>query len=280
MKFTNKIIPFVLTSAVIAPSCDTHDSFDEIASVGHKAPQVYFEIPSPSVVAGDSVVFRTQYYPTEKALESLELWYGVSEKISYTVTCPLVSSFKYNVSANDNNEVRQAIRVATYEHLESNWDNTLSSYVLTDSFPTSRTLRTFEWKEVKEFDEHLFTTLFTDTFATYFRTDLYSRMQMSDLRRALVLTESMTDEDFRAYTSKYEIDPNSMDTIWMFNNQEDSIKVKEVYDAISFEQLIYNSTDQMYSIEYARSYELSTLFKVVDEHQIAGVSDLKVVELR
>ncbi|MEG1587113.1 MAG: hypothetical protein RR346_09570 [Bacteroidales bacterium] len=259
-------------------SCNENDLFRDITIIGHQGPQVYWELPSLSAGAGDSVLFRAQYYGFDKKIKELQVWYDTREKIEMQASCPLVTTFSYNLAINMSDLVRQDMLIATYPHQDQNWNPDLSAFVLNEKFPTSRTLRTIEWKEVKDFDQKKFDQLFPDTFMTSFRSNLYLRLKVPDLRKILVSTEKMTAEEFRGYT-EYEIDENSNDTIWkLLPGIEPFMKTK--YDEVTFPELIYNSTNQVYAIEYSKSYDLSAKFKAVDENGISGISEFKVVELR
>lgn len=259
-------------------SCDEYDLFDEIATIGKQAPHVIWELPSSSAVAGDSVSFRTQYYVTERPVKSLEVWYEVLENVNMSVSCPLVSTFTYNVAINEKNLVRQSMKMASYEHTQDLWNDELNAYLLNNRFPTSRTLRSFEWKSVTEFDMDKFNQLFPDTFIVSFRNNLYDRLQVADFRKVLVSTEKMTPAEFQSYID-YTIDLNSQDTIWNIKPEAVSV-IKSKYEEIPFSELIYSNTDQVYKLEYEKIYQLDALFKVIDQDDIVGFSENRTIDLR
>lgn len=259
-------------------ACEQYDFIDDITRVSYQAPHVYWELPSSSAKAGDSVLFKAQYYTTGPGIKSLEVWYNITENIKMEVSCPLVSSFTYKVSVNSSELSRQLMKIAEYTHQQSNWVPDLRTYVLNAKFPTSRTLRMVEWKLPEQFDQEKFDQLFPDTFITSFRTNLYEKMNVSDLRKMMVTTEKMTTEEFRNLTD-YTINPNSKDTIWTLKPDAVAL-VHSKYEEITFPQLIYNSTNQNYLLEYEKAYLLSARFRCVDEQDVEGITEFLSVDLR
>ena len=51
-------------------------------------------------------------------------------------------------------------------------------------------------------------------------------------------------------------------------------------NAIEFKDIIFDSSAQLYKIEYRKSYSLDARIKAVDNKQVVGVSDKKTIELR
>lgn len=271
-------IGLAVVAVFTTTSCSEYDFFDEISRVSNQAPHVYLELASSSVKAGDSIAFKAQYYTTGPKIGGLEIWYSITENIKMEVSCPLVSSFTYKVTISGSSLSRQLMKISDYTHQEANWNKELKAYVLTDKFPSSRTLRLTEWKLPEVFDQEKFDQLFPDTFITSFRKDLYDKMQVVDFRKMMVTTEKITPEDFRALTD-YTIDDNSQDTIWTL--KPEAIPVIEAkYAEISFPELIYNSTNQNYQVEYEKGYQLSSRFRAIDEFGVEGITEFYNIELR
>ncbi|MEG2574225.1 MAG: hypothetical protein RSA44_06140 [Bacteroides sp.] len=272
-----KIALGVLTVCSLA-SCSVHDQFDELAAIGRVAPNVFWEFPSSEAKAGDSVAFTAQYYMKDAPVDRIEVWYSTTEKITMKVTCPLVTTFTYSVGTDTTILSRQMMKSIAYAHQEKNWDKDRSAYVLTDKFPTSRTLRLTEWKEVQKFDQEKFDMLFPKMFIENFRTNLYPKLKAADLRKMMVQTKQMDSKEFRACTD-YTIDANSLDTIWTIKPEKVGL-MKENFDKIKFEDLIYDSPKQTYQVEYSKSYELAVRFEVFSKEGIVGITDDKIVTLK
>lgn len=269
---------FAFLSLLMVTSCSEYDFIDDISHVGYQAPHVYWELPSSSAKAGDSVSFKAQYYTNGPDINSLEVWYNITENIKMEVSCPLVSTFTYKVTISESSISRQLMKISEYAHHTDLWNKELKAYVLDDKFPTSRTLRLVEWKLPEEFEQEKFDKLFPDTFITSFRTNLYSKMEVADLRKMMVATEKITSEEFRELTD-YTIDQNSLDTIWSLKPEAIPV-IEEKYAEITFPELIYNSTDQNYMLEYEKGYQLSARFRAVDALGVEGITEFLNVDLR
>lgn len=267
-----------LLAMVSITSCEIHDPFDEVAAIGHAAPYVFWEFPSSSAAAGDSVGFVAQYYAKNNKVKNLEVWYGITEDINMQASCPLVTSFSYVVPIDQSTLIRQVMKMAAYPHLEAAWDASRSAYFLTDKFPTSRTLRTIEWKEVETFEQDKFDRLFPDTFITSFRKNLYPQMKVPDMRKMYVSTGKMTSQEFRDCTD-YTIDDNSNDTIWSLKPGKEEL-MQQKYNEMTFDELIYDAGTQKFKVEYSKTYKLNARFKAIDEYGTEGVTQDETITLR
>ncbi len=142
---------FALCSLV---ACEKHDVFDDkLVYIGEFAPQLFWNVPSTVVTAGDSVAFTAQYYTTGASpLSHLQVWYNVREKEEKSVTIPWLSSTtSLNISSSAMIERRIAQAIEEYRHNED-WKvemdtNSLGDttyfkpvYKFSASFPTSNTL--------------------------------------------------------------------------------------------------------------------------------------------
>lgn len=271
------LLVFAMTS--LFASCEINDSIDNVVRVGQVAPHVFWELPSNSVAAGAPVAFYAQYYPVgDKQIDRLEVWYDINENISKVVSCPLVTSFKYSVSSSTSTLSREFQKIATYKHETNNWSTLKKAYILDTIFPTSATLRTVEWKEVKTFEDAKFNAYFPTGFATQFKDSMYKLLKVADFRKIMVSLSLMTDVEFRACTDSTKNDNSGG---WDYFIKEDKKPVlKTKYDGIEFKNLIYDQSAQLYKVEYAKYYKLNARFKAFDKNQIAGVSDKKEIELR
>jgi len=269
----------ILSVVFLLVGCEINDPIDNVVRVGQVAPHVYWELPSNSVTAGAPVSFYAQYYTVGDAkVDRLEVWYDVNENISKVVTCPLVTTFKYSVSSSSTVLSREFQKIAGYDHLESNWSALKKAYILDTVFPTSSTLRTVEWKEVKTFDETKFNAYFPAGFATQFKDSMYKMLKVADFRKIMVSLSLMTDVEFKACTdSTFNANSGAYD----YSIKSDKVPVlKTKYDGIEFKNLIYDQSAQIYKVEYTKSYKLNARFKAFDKNQVAGISDKKEIELR
>ena len=143
----NKIVSlFLLSFGLAFSSCEINDQVDNIVRVGYQAPHIYWELPSTSVAAGDPVAFLAQYYVVDKDVnvDHLEVWYNVNEKVQTSVTCPLLSTFKFAMTSEKVNLSREFQKIESFNHQTNLWDATRKAFVLDSAFVTSKTLRTVE----------------------------------------------------------------------------------------------------------------------------------------
>lgn len=274
---TKLLLIIMLTSLLV--SCEINDSIDNVVRVGQVAPHVFWELPSNSVAAGSSVAFYAQYYPVgENQIDRLEVWYDINENITKVVSCPLVTSFKYSVSSNTTTLAREFQKISMYKHDASNWSTLKKAYILDTVFPTSATLRTVEWKEVKTFEDAKFNAYFPAGFATQFKDSMYKLLKVADFRKIMVSLSLMTDVEFKACTDSTKNENSGGYDYFIKEDKKPVLKTK--YDGIEFKNLIYDQSAQIYKVEYAKYYKLNARFKAFDKNQIAGVSDKKEIELR
>jgi len=274
----SKGLSFMLMASLLV-GCEINDPIDNVVRVGQVAPHVYWELPSSSVAAGSSVPFYAQYYTVGDAkIDRLEVWYDVNENIQTLVSCPLVSSFKYSISSSRSKLSREFQKIAVYEHFENNWDSLKKAYILDTVFPTSKTLRTVEWKEVKTFEDAKFNAYFPAGFATNFKDSMYNLLNVSDFRKIMLSLNVMTDVEFITYTDSTK---NENTGGWDYFIKDAKVpELKTKYDAILFKDLIYDPSSQLYQVEYTRLYKLNARFKAFDKNQVVGVSDKKEIDLR
>lgn len=269
----------IIMMASLLISCEINDSLDNVVRVGQVAPHVFWELPSNSVTAGNNVAFYAQYYTIGDAtVDRLEVWYDVNENIQTVVSCPLVTTFKYSISTNNTTQIREFQQIATYQHDEKYWSILKKAYILDTIFPTSRTLRTVEWKEVKTFEDAKFNAYFPSNFATQFKDSLYKLLKVSDFRKIMVTLNLTTDVEFKTYTdSTFN---NNSGTYDYFIKEDKKADLKTKYQGIQFKDLIYDQSAQIYKVEYSRQYKLTARFKAYDNNNIVGIADKKEIDLR
>lgn len=270
---------FIFSIASLLVSCEINDPVDNVVRVGQVAPHVYWELPTSSVTAGTSVPFYAQYYTIGDAkVDHLEVWYDVNENIQRLVSCPLVTTFKYSISSSNTTLSREFQKIESFTHYEKYWLGAKRAYILDTAFQTSKTLRTVEWKEVKEFDETKFNAYFSTTYAQQFKDSMYKLLKVADFRKILVSLNKMTDAEFITYTDSVKNDNTGGYDKFIIESKKPELKAK--YDAILFKELIYDSSAQIYKVEYTKNYKLSARFKAIDNNQVVGISDKKEIDLR
>lgn len=280
MKNKNILIIFAFLTFWVS-GCEKHDLINDWARIGQRTSHTYWEIPSSTVNAGNTVAFIAQFYNNEGvAIDHMEVWYDEEEHISMQATCPNVT-FVFTKSVDVSNIAHVFQEKATYEFQEEYWNADKRAYVVNDVFPTSNTLKTVEWKNVEEFDQERFNKLFPDTFATAFQRDLYVELEKkekySDLRMLMLNLDMSNSEEFKSYTDSVFNDNKQEMEYWIKDEYKEVVKAK--YDAIPFEKLIYNISTLTYDLEYTKSYILNAAYKVFDKQGNVGVSEKKELTL-
>ncbi len=273
-----KLLLIILMTSLLV-SCEINDPIDNIVKVGKVAPHVFWELPSSSVNAGDKVPFYAQYYTTSnEEIDRLEVWYDINEVSVRTVSCPLVSSFKYTVSSTKTVLSREFQEIENYKHEPTNWLALKKAYILDTAFQTSKTLRQLDWKEVKTFDEAKFNAYFPTGFAVQFKDSMYNLLKVADFRKIMVSLNLMTSTEFIACTDSVP-NPNTGGQDYFIKEDKKSV-LKTKYEGIQFKDLIYDASTQLYKVEYSKAYKLGARLKVIDKTGIEGVADKKDIELR
>jgi hypothetical protein len=276
--FDIKVLLIIIITSLLV-SCEINDPIDNIVKVGKVAPHVFWELPSSSVNAGDKVPFYAQYYTTSaEEIDRLEVWYDINEVSVRTVSCPLVSSFKYTVSSTKTVLSREFQEIENYKHEPTNWLTLKKAYILDTAFQTSKTLRQLDWKEVKTFDEAKFNAYFPTGFAVQFKDSMYNLLKVADFRKIMVSLNLMTSNEFIACTDSVP-NPNTGGKDYFIKEDKKS-ELKSKYDGIQFKDLIYDASTQLYKVEYSKAYKLGARLKVIDKTGIEGIADKKDIELR
>lgn len=264
-------------------SCERYDMIDNVVRVGQMAPTIYWELPSNSVAAGENVEFHAQYYTREEGVtvNNLELWYQINENIVTSVSCPLVSStLKFTMGTNANEVTRDDQAIAFYAHNPESWDDTKRAYQLDTVFPTSNTLASIGWTAPEAWDQDKFDAYFPATLPQVFKDSLYKKCGYNEFRSILIKLNLMTNERFNGIKDSVE-NPNTGG--WDYFIKKDSMPiVEEMYAGINFKDLIYDTSNGTYNIEYTKGYKLNAYLKAIDTKTppIAGITEKKEIEIR
>ena len=75
MKNKNILIIFAFLTFWVS-GCEKHDLINDWARIGQRTSHTYWEIPSSTVNAGNTVAFTAQFYNNEGvAIDHMEVWY-------------------------------------------------------------------------------------------------------------------------------------------------------------------------------------------------------------
>ena len=163
-----KIYGLLALMALLTASCAIHDPFADNGELGQVLPTVDWEQGSTVVKAGRYATFKGKYYTTaEKAIDHSEVWCLIKRQQTATATSKLTTSLAYTKNYSLTDTVRSSQMVATYPHSKAEWDG--YEYVLTDSFPTSRTLAPVAWVNPETWDQERFDSYYPSTFEQEFK---------------------------------------------------------------------------------------------------------------
>jgi len=270
-------LAIIITLALMTTSCEKNDSLDDDVIVGTMAPHAYWEIGSSTVKAGENVPFFVQYYTTgDVPIDHLEVWYNVVEIESKTVSCPWTQTFTYQYTFGAAGEKRIAQKVAEYPHQEDFWNDSLRAYTFNNTFPTSPTLSSIDWKPTT-FDSTLMIKYFGEGFMQSFKDSVYIRMKAVDFQKmyeGLGLVDNFKttylDSVYNDQTGKYD---------FIFKGDTIPQEIKDIYQGISFQDLILNASNNNYEVKFSRNYELNAQLKVIDRKKVAGLTDKITITL-
>lgn len=166
MKINNIIGSAIVLLAALS-SCATHDPFGDRMEIGQVLPTVNWELNSTLVKAGNYATFKAQYYTSdEHQIKGSAVWALTQRQQSSQATCKLTSSLAYTKIYAFTDTVRAMSQMAAYDHSLAVWDG--YEFTLTDSFPTSTTLKPVTWNNPETWDEKKFKDYYPETFAQEF----------------------------------------------------------------------------------------------------------------
>ncbi len=202
-----KLIGSVALSALVLSSCANHDPFANNLEIGQIVPTAYWELNSSTCKAGGYVHFKGKYYTSsDKQLDRSEVRSVVKRDQSAAATCKLTTSYALTKTVAQQDTVRYD-SVYSYPHSKAEWDG--YEYVLTDSFPTSRTLSPVTWNEPTEWDQDRFDLYYPSTFQEEFTSTIVTALTKdntyyNDLRNVYI-NYDFTAEQIQTLNQKYNL---------------------------------------------------------------------------
>lgn len=277
----NYIYILAASMLVMLAACTENDPINDDVIIGEMAPQLYWDVLSSTVTAGNNVPFTVQYYTTaETPISHLELWYNVVQEESKMVVCPWVETFSYSYTSTVREEKRISQRISEYPTSEDYWSDSLSAYKFNAQFPTSNTLNSISWMTPSSFDSTLMVTYFGAGFMQHFKDSLYGLMQFADFKR--MYTGMALLDDFKPYTdSTYNDNSGQWDYHFPEINGQYPVPdtLQTIYNNIAFADLIFNASTGNYDVEFRRYFTLNAILKALDMKGIAGLGASKEITL-
>lgn len=278
-----KVIYILSAVALLCSSCAKHDLFDENCFTGNVGPEAYWEIESSAVSAGTSMGFVAQYYSSISDIDHSEAWYNIVETIDATVTSPWASTFSYSKTILTTEEKRVSQLIKKYPHDEAFWSDSLHAYTFEGSFPVSGTLAPFKWVKPAQFDSAKMVKYFGDTYMQEFKDGMAAKMKYADYKKMFIGLGLM--DDFKQYTDSTE-DKNQGEGVFVYHFPKDAegnevvpAEIQEMWNNITFEQLVSNTTEGCYEVEYKRTYSMSAILRVYDVRGVYGTSIAKDITI-
>ncbi len=260
-----------LAVAALFTGCMINDPIADISDPGYQAANVYWDVPSGNVVAGNTVEFTAQYWSTDHSITYLGVWYDIARNLSYTLTYP-GNGFSWSLDSSE--VVREFQEIETFTHSESNYVAEEKAYVLKGAFPVSYTLSSIEYKNPLAYKADEFNKLIPATVRARFQQALFPKLGYAGLQsllvtEGLVVTQTRLDGWF---------DTSEENGVVMHVLKSDSASVAWAgLQKLPFSAFIYNKNRQYYSVEFSQGFQLKARFRVVNGTQAVNFSDVKLI---
>lgn len=194
-------------AVAVFSSCSKHDPFEEIMEVGQPLPTVTWTVGSTVATAGDSVEFKAKYY-TDKdhTPDHSEVWALVSQSETSEAVLKLTgTSFAYTQTETVSDTVRTSQSIASYPHSQAVWNG--REFELTAKFPTSQTLKSFQWGTLTTWDQSRFeryiTSEFKEKFLDHVITSLTKDSTYYRALKTVYINYDFTADQFNSIIAKY-----------------------------------------------------------------------------
>lgn len=254
-------------------SCQEHNLVEDLAQIGFRGGNAYFELPSTNVVAGDSADFIAQYWSEDDRFEELGIYYDVKKYMRFGLT---YAANGYTLTFDSVEVSREFQKVVDIQHAQNSYSSQFKAYVVEGKIPVSYTLFSILTENPYSFSATEYEANFPTDFKMRFLKGLYPTLSREDLKSLYVVKYKLVDlETFDGY----------YDLVFDENSGKDVFVLKEEFKqtmfdhlvAIPFDQLIYNSAKQYYGIYYNRYFKLSAKFKVVNGEGVEVLTEPKEI---
>ena len=260
-----KLFAMAMVAAVALSSCAVHDPFADNMEIGQMLPTVDWEQNSVLVKAGNYATFKAKYYTTgEAAIDHSEVWALIKRAQTAEATSKLTTSLAYTKSIGTADTVRSMQQMSTFAHSKAEWDGT--EYVLTDSFPTSRTLAPLTWNTPADWDEEKFNQYYPATFKEEFVDHMVTYLTRdsvyyNDLRN-IYIKYDFTAEQFEELNAKYGFDiptetaSDKKSDLWYTTDEVDHYYYETVENGVTIIHEINTKEDAPSGIDQNKVFEV------------------------
>lgn len=269
----------VLGGIIGGTSCETHDLVDEIAQTGHYAPNVYMEVPTGNVTAGDSADFSVQYWSVDQSFTDLSLWYSLDVNFKFELTS--VYNQEYSFVLDSAEHVREFHEVLTYEHSQSYYDAEKKAFEINGKIPVSYTLSSSEISNPDSYDQELMESLIPASVFTRFYEGLFETLEYETLKEILVVDFAILDQEtFDSFFNITVIEPEEEDgeTEYIYEMKEETAaELLGHFKQVPVQDLIFNEAVPEYGVKYSKGYQITSKFRVINGEGIENYSEEKII---
>ncbi len=268
----------VIIGSAFLVSCEINDPVTDLVRTGKLAANVYMEIPTGNVTAGDSVDFHAEYWSVDNKFNSLAIWYSINTNLSYTISSGL-NDYMYKLDSTE--LARELQEIEDYEHKDSNYSTEKKAYIIDDKFPVSYTLAGTELKNPIVYDESIVLQLFPASVIEQFYNGVFETLNYDQLNDLMVINNNIVDSAaFETYFETIQVeDPDNEGEFIDVKVIKDESKsdLLKLFKEVPFEDLIYNASKQYYGLFYQRIYKLNVKFRVVNGNDVENFSTEKTI---
>lgn len=257
-------------------SCQEHNLVEDLAQIGFRGGNAYFELPNTNVAAGDSANFIAQYWSEDDRFEELGFYYDVKKYLRFSFT---YAGNGYTLKLDSVEVSREFQKMLDIQHVKSNYSSQFKAYVVEGKIPVSYTLFGADIKEPYSYSESLYQKFFPVDFKMRFLKGLYPTLSYSEFYSLYVIKFKLIDKE--TFDGYYDIvfDENSGRNIYVLKEEFKQIMFDHLV-SIPFDKLIYNSSKQFYGLVFERYYKLNAKFKVVNGNGIEVFTEPKEITVK
>ena len=179
-------------------------------------------------------------------------------------------------------------KIKSYVHDEAYWNDSLHAYAFQGTFPVSGTLAPLRWVQPTTFDSAKMIQYFGEGFMQSFKDGMHDKMKYADYKKMLLGLGYM--DDFKQYTDSV-LDLNAGEDVYKYyfkttDGKPESEILSWVKDSmdyywnqITFEQLVNNTANGYYDVEYVRTYKIDAELRVYDANNVYSKTVSKSVDI-